>query len=44
MGCRGRTFWDCTRTIVGCLEEEQKEGKEKCLGDFGKNECGNMEE
>lgn len=33
MGCGGRTFWDCTGLIMGCLGEESMVQKGKDLVD-----------
>jgi len=41
--CRGRVFWDCTRFIIGVLEEKPKTGKEKGQGSLGRKKCGKIE-
>jgi len=41
MGCKGRSFWDCTG-FIRCVEEESKVGKGMDLGDLGSNKYGHV--
>lgn len=42
MGCRERTLGDCTRLIMGGLEEELKVGKESDQAGLGRKKCGKI--
>jgi len=43
IGFRGRTFWDCTGLLIGCLREEAEVGKGMDLDSFGRTKFGKTE-